>query len=62
MNTYIKSQIINMQQLLRTFDQAVKLAAIQDDGVMSKAEAKQLRQLQAASEKFRKELENINSK
>ncbi len=57
MNTYIKAQILNMQQLLKTFDQACKLAAIQDDGVMTKAEEKQLAKIQAASDKFRKELE-----
>ena len=30
MNTYIKAQVLNMQQLLKTFDAACKLAAIQD--------------------------------
>lgn len=57
MNTYIKAQVLNMQQLLRTFDQACKLAAIQDDGVMTKAEEKQLAKIYAASAAFSKELE-----
>lgn len=57
MNTYIKAQVLNMQQLLRTFDQACKLAAIQDDGVMTKAEEKQLAKIAAASAAFSKELE-----
>lgn len=57
MNTYIKAQVLNMQQLLRTFDAACKLAAIQDDGVLTKAEEKQLAKITAASAAFAKELE-----
>lgn len=59
MNSYIQAQITNMITLTRTFDQACDLAAMQDDGTKNREEAKKIKKLHAASEKFRKELESI---
>ena len=45
--------------MVGTFEQACKLAATQDDGNISKEEAKALKSINAAAEKFKKELSKI---
>lgn len=57
MNTYIKAQILNMTTMVKTFQQACKLAALKDDGTIDRIEEKQLKKINAAAEKFIKELE-----
>lgn len=59
MNSYISAQILNMVTITKTFEQACELAAVKDDGQLSREEEKQLKKIRAASQKFRKELESI---
>lgn len=57
MNSYIYAQIINMQTMVKTFEQACELAALKDDGKISKDEAKQIKRIKAAAQQFHKELD-----
>ncbi len=59
MNSYIKAQILNITTITKTFEQACEMAAMKDDGKISREEEKQLKKIKAASQKFRKELESI---
>lgn len=59
MNSYIKAQILNITTMVKTFEQACEMAALKDDGKVSREEEKQLKKIKAASQKFRKELESI---
>lgn len=59
MNSYIKAQILNITTITKTFEQACEMAAMKDDGKISREEEKQLKKIKAASQKFRKELEAI---
>lgn len=59
MNSYIKAQILNITTMTKTFEQACELAAMKDDGKISREEEKQLKKIKTASQKFRKELESI---
>lgn len=59
MNSYIKAQILNITTMTKTFEQACEMAAMKDDGQISREEEKQLKKIKAASQKFRKELEAI---
>lgn len=59
MNIFIKSQITNMLNMTDTFKNSCKLAALQDDGVMSKEEEKQIKEIIEATDKFQKALKNI---
>ena len=59
MNHYIHAQILNMRAMAKTFFQSCEMAAMKDDGQISKDEAKQLKKLKIATEQFCKELERI---
>ncbi len=59
MNSYIRAQILNITTMTKTFEQACELAAMKDDGRLSREEGKQLKKIKAASQRFRKELEAI---
>ena len=59
MNSYIEAQIFNMKSMVKVFNQSCELAARKDDGQISKEEAKQLKQIKAAADKFCKELDKI---
>lgn len=59
MNSYIKAQILNITTMTKTFEQACEMAAMKDDGQISREEEKQLKKIKTASQKFRKELEAI---
>lgn len=59
MNSYIKAQILNITTMTKAFEQACEMAALKDDGKVSREEEKQLKKIKAASQKFRKELESI---
>ena len=59
MNSYIKAQLLNITNMTKTFEQACEMAAMKDDGKISREEEKQLKKIKAASQKFRKELESI---
>lgn len=59
MNYYINAQITNMITMAKTFEQSCKMAAMQNDGKIEKAEEKNLKKINAATQKFIKELEAI---
>ena len=59
MNSYIEAQIFNMKSMVKVFNQSCKRAATKDDGKISKEEMKQLNKIQAAAERFCKELDQI---
>lgn len=59
MNIFIKSQIMNMQTMTKSFVEGCKMAATQDNGATSKDEAKHLKEIEKAAERFIKELEKI---
>lgn len=59
MNEYISAQILNMTSMVKTFNQSCKMAAMKNDGAIDKAEEKQLKKINAACEKFLKELTSI---
>lgn len=56
MNTYIHAQILNMQAMVQTFERACEMAAMKDDGKVSRDEEKQLKKIKAAAQAFQKEL------
>ena len=58
MNTYIKMQIDNAIVFTQMFIKSCELAALKDDGTVSKEE-RQLKELRKAAESFRKSLEKI---
>lgn len=59
MNYYITAQITNMIAMAKTFEQSCKMAAMKDDGSIDRAEEKHLKKINAATQKFIKELESI---
>lgn len=59
MNNYIQAQILNIITMTKTFEQACEMAALKDDGKISREEEKQLKKIKVAAQKFRKELEAI---
>lgn len=61
MNNYIYAQIVNIQTMVKTFEQACELAALKDDGQISREEAKQLKRIKAAAQQFHKELEKVKN-
>ncbi|MBO7702937.1 MAG: hypothetical protein J6S26_00720 [Solobacterium sp.] len=59
MNTYLNMQIQNMVNALDSFTTGCELAAVQDDGVISKEEAKMLKTLKKATEEYKKTLKSM---
>lgn len=59
MNSYIEAQIFNIKSMVKVFNQSCEMAAMKDDGKISKEEAKQLNKIKAAVERFCKELDKI---
>ena len=59
MNTYIRAQIDNITAIMKTFTQSCTLAAQKDDGQINSDEAKTLRRITTAAEKFIREMEKI---
>ena len=59
MNAFIQSQCRNMIMMVKTFEQACQMAAQKDDGKISREEEKTLKAINAAAEKFKKELNKI---
>lgn len=59
MNHYIYAQILNMQAMAKTFGQSCEMAALKDDGKISRDEEKQIKRIKAAVEQFCKELDKV---
>lgn len=52
MNTYIHAQILNMQAMVQTFERSCEMAAMKDDGKISRDEEKQIKKIKAAAQAF----------
>lgn len=59
MNHYLKSQIENMITMTKAFDKACHLAVMQNDDHVDKDEAKALKKIDAATQRFIKEIESV---
>ncbi|MBQ7001996.1 MAG: hypothetical protein IJN67_13325 [Oscillospiraceae bacterium] len=59
MNYYLKAQIENMKSFTTTFKNACQLAVMQNDGSIDKEEAKILKKISKATERYVKELNSI---
>ena len=59
MNHYLKSQIENMTTMAKAFENACHFAVMQNDGQIDKDEAKALKKIDAATQKFIKELDSV---
>ena len=59
MNEFMKSQVNNALMSLKTLDKSIELAAVQDDGVMSKEEQKQVKRIRRAVRRFEKEMSRL---
>ena len=59
MNDYLEAQIKNMIAIVRTFENSCTMAALKNDGQIDKTEERQLKKINAASEKFISRLQNI---
>lgn len=59
MNEFMKSQVSNALMSLKTLDKSIELAAVQDDGVMSKEEQKQVKRIRRAVRRFEKEMARL---
>ena len=59
MNTYTSMTIKAAIGYLEAFEQAMKVAAMKDDAVMSKQEEKVLKKLNKITNKYIDELENL---
>ena len=55
-NSFLEMQIKNMIVTVQGFEQACQIAAMQDDGLISKAEEKALRKVRASAAAFMSEL------
>ena len=62
MNAYIESQISNMSKMLDNFIQFCEIAALEDDGKISRGENKKIRQIRKATEQYKKTLAKIGAK
>ena len=59
MNEFMKSQVNNALLSLKTLDKSIELAAVQDDGVMSKEEQKQVKRIRRAIRRFEKDMARL---
>ena len=59
MNQYLKSQIENMKVMTTAFKNACHLAVMQNDGQIDKQEEKAIKKIDAATQKFLKELDSV---
>lgn len=58
-NTFLDMQIKNMIVTVQGFEQACQIAALQDDGKISKAEAQALRKVRTLAADFLSELRKL---
>lgn len=59
MNDYIAAQICQVKVFLKNFENACELGAKEDNGEIDKEEAKELKQIHKAVERFTRDLERI---
>lgn len=58
-NVFLQSEILNMRLIMKGFQQRCEIAATKDDGKVDKEEEKVLKRINAATERFLKELSKI---
>lgn len=61
MNYHIDAQIVNLKAIVKTFEQSCKMAAMKDDGKISPDEEKVLKKINAATQRFLKDLDKVQS-
>jgi len=59
MNLEIQTQVLAMQNMVRNFGQICRVAAMKDDGKIDSDEAKTIKKIEAASQRFLKELNKL---
>lgn len=59
MNQYIENQISNMVTMAKTFEQACKMSALKNDGIIEKDEQRQLAKINKVTERFISDLKKI---
>ncbi len=59
MNTYIQMSIKTCIGYLDSFKQGMRMAAMKDDGAISREEEKLLKRLNKATEKYQRELSDM---
>ncbi|MBQ9393064.1 MAG: hypothetical protein IJU18_03620 [Oscillospiraceae bacterium] len=60
MNSFIEAQIRSMLLYTKQFENACRLAAVKDDGAVSKEEQKLLAAIHRAVARFSKDLEHLS--
>ena len=58
-NQYMQAQCKNMMAMIAAFTQACELAAKEDDGVLSRSEAQELKKIRTAAARFQGELTRV---
>ena len=59
MNTHMITQINQILLSIQIFEDSIRIAAMKDDGKISKEEEKIIKKIKKASTKFKNELEKI---
>ena len=59
MNSFMQSQVNNALLALETLDKSIEMSALQDDGVISKEEKRQIKQVRKAIERFKRSINRI---
>ena len=59
MNRFMQSQVNNALLALETLDKSIEMSALKDDGVVSKEEKRQIKQIRKAIEKFKHSMDKI---
>lgn len=58
-NQYMQAQCKNMMAMIAAFTQACELAAKEDDGILSRSEARELKKIRTAAARFQGELTRV---
>ena len=61
MNPYMNAEILNLRLTLNTYLQRIQYASIQDDEKISPQEAKAIKRIEKAMNRFAKELDKITT-
>ena len=59
MNHFMKTQVDSALLSLKVLDQSLELSAQKDDGVISKAEEKEIKHIRKAIRQFEKEMQKL---
>ena len=59
MNRFMKSQINTVLLSMKTLDQSIEMAAMKDDGEISKEEQKEIKKIRKAIADFEKEMQKL---